>query len=235
MLSRSRPPRFWPRATDPSRWPHANAAWSSPKTFWPMNQARSRSTPRRRRRRAARAPFSRCRWSLTAASPACSWLVIALAARSRPRRHGWRRPSPITPPWRSRTRPSTKRPSGAHSLAKVLRTGKSEFHSHVTDEVLDAIGTDAEHRAALRALGLRSIMVVPLSARGRRLGAITFCSAESGRRYGGPDLAFAEDLAGRAAQAIDNARSEEHTSELQSLAYLVCRLLLEKKKNNKLV
>src|SRR2546425_7153782 len=28
-------------------------------------------------------------------------------------------------------------------------------------------------------------------------------------------------------------RSEEHTSELQSLAYLVCRLLLEKKKNNK--
>jgi len=48
--------------------------------------------------------------------------------------------------------------------------------------------------------------VVPLSARGRRLGAITFCSAESGRRYGGPDLAFAEDLAGRAAQAIDNAR-----------------------------
>src|SRR5205823_15001397 len=30
--------------------------------------------------------------------------------------------------------------------------------------------------------------------------------------------------------AIDGARSEEHTSELQSLAYLVCRLLLEKKK-----
>src|SRR2546425_6152026 len=28
-------------------------------------------------------------------------------------------------------------------------------------------------------------------------------------------------------------RSEEHTSELQSLAYLVCRLLLEKKKSNK--
>src|SRR2546423_2297865 len=30
-----------------------------------------------------------------------------------------------------------------------------------------------------------------------------------------------------------STRSEEHTSELQSLAYLVCRLLLEKKKNNK--
>src|SRR2546425_6766566 len=31
----------------------------------------------------------------------------------------------------------------------------------------------------------------------------------------------------------DHWRSEEHTSELQSLAYLVCRLLLEKKKNKK--
>src|SRR3989441_5117083 len=35
------------------------------------------------------------------------------------------------------------------------------------------------------------------------------------------------------AQAEHDERSEEHTSELQSLAYLVCRLLLEKKKNNK--
>src|SRR5687767_15643295 len=32
--------------------------------------------------------------------------------------------------------------------------------------------------------------------------------------------------------AVELSRSEEHTSELQSLAYLVCRLLLEKKKNN---
>src|SRR2546425_7922848 len=32
--------------------------------------------------------------------------------------------------------------------------------------------------------------------------------------------------------AADRSRSEEHTSELQSLAYLVCRLLLEKKKKN---
>src|SRR2546425_11361393 len=31
-------------------------------------------------------------------------------------------------------------------------------------------------------------------------------------------------------EALERARSEEHTSELQSLAYLVCRLLLEKKK-----
>src|SRR2546425_2176579 len=34
-------------------------------------------------------------------------------------------------------------------------------------------------------------------------------------------------------EAAGGARSEEHTSELQSLAYLVCRLLLEKKKKKK--
>src|SRR2546425_7902575 len=35
------------------------------------------------------------------------------------------------------------------------------------------------------------------------------------------------------AELAATSRSEEHTSELQSLAYLVCRLLLEKKKNNR--
>src|SRR5687767_15272689 len=49
--------------------------------------------------------------------------------------------------------------------------------------------------------------------------------------------AFATRLAARVTAdggSLDDAlaRSEEHTSELQSLAYLVCRLLLEKKKNN---
>src|SRR2546425_6864039 len=44
-------------------------------------------------------------------------------------------------------------------------------------------------------------------------------------------LRFAEDALQRKPRD-PRARSEEHTSELQSLAYLVCRLLLEKKKKN---
>src|SRR3989441_4068493 len=46
--------------------------------------------------------------------------------------------------------------------------------------------------------------------------------------------AGARDVLGAAAEVVEDllARSEEHTSELQSLAYLVCRLLLEKKKRN---
>src|SRR5687767_15397971 len=39
----------------------------------------------------------------------------------------------------------------------------------------------------------------------------------------------------RSSRSLPRARSEEHTSELQSLAYLVCRLLLEKKKINNIL
>src|SRR2546423_15624424 len=50
-------------------------------------------------------------------------------------------------------------------------------------------------------------------------------------RSGGDELALSAD----APAPLERARSEEHTSELQSLAYLVCRLLLEKKKKNHLI
>jgi PAS domain S-box-containing protein len=91
-------------------------------------------------------------------------------------------------------------------LPNVLRTGRTEFYSEITDEVLEAIAHDAEHLRIVRELGLRSGLIVPLVARGRTLGAITFVMAESGRRYTEADLAFAEDLARRGAIAIDNAR-----------------------------
>ena len=45
---------------------------------------------------------------------------------------------------------------------------------------------------------------------------------------------YTEDLTERIKQEIQEAISEEHTSELQSRLHLVCRLLLEKKKNTKL-
>src|SRR5256885_12867436 len=46
----------------------------------------------------------------------------------------------------------------------------------------------------------------PLTARGRTLGALTFVSAESGRRYGESDLALVESLGRSAALAVENAR-----------------------------
>ena len=102
--------------------------------------------------------------------------------------------------------PAAAGPATPDALARVLRSGRSEFVPDVDDRVLAGLVPDEREREALRALGLRSVMIVPLAARGRILGAITFCSVDPRRRYGAADLAFAEDLAGRAAQAIDNAR-----------------------------
>jgi signal transduction histidine kinase/PAS domain-containing protein len=97
-------------------------------------------------------------------------------------------------------------PNGPAGIPRALRSGRSEFLPRVTDEELKRIALDEGHYALLREMGISSLIVVPMSARGRRLGAISLVYGESGRRYGVSDLALAEDLALRAAQAVDNAR-----------------------------
>lgn len=97
-------------------------------------------------------------------------------------------------------------PKAPHGVPQVLRTGCSDFMTEIPDSLLVSSAKDAEHLQILRDLGLQSYMCVPLRARDQTLGAISFVSAESGRRYGPDDVAYAEDLARRAAIAIDNAR-----------------------------
>jgi PAS domain S-box-containing protein len=97
-------------------------------------------------------------------------------------------------------------PNALAGVPEVIRTGRPELYPEITDELLRATARDAEQLELLRTLQMRSIMVVPLTARGRTLGALTLISAEPGRRYDGADLAYAEDLARRAAFAVDNAR-----------------------------
>ncbi|HEU4630014.1 MAG TPA: ATP-binding protein [Gemmatimonadaceae bacterium] len=88
----------------------------------------------------------------------------------------------------------------------VVRTGRSELGSEITDELLAAATRDAEQLALVRALGLRSYMVVPLVLREGVGGALTFVTADSARQYTAHDLALAEELARRAGQAMENAR-----------------------------
>jgi PAS domain S-box-containing protein len=97
-------------------------------------------------------------------------------------------------------------PDAAHGTRYVLRTGKSDLMTDITDAMLSGAARDDEHLRMLRQLHLRSSICVPLKARGKTLGAITFVTAESQRRYGQADLAVAEDLAHRATIAIENAR-----------------------------
>jgi PAS domain S-box-containing protein len=87
----------------------------------------------------------------------------------------------------------------------VIRSGASEFHPELTEELLAAAAPDDEALEVIRGLGLVSAMVVPLRARERTLGALTLVAAESERRFTSDDLEVAEDLARRAALAVENA------------------------------
>ncbi len=93
-----------------------------------------------------------------------------------------------------------------YGFRKVMRTGKSELVSQVTDEMLQAAAQSPEHLEVLRKLGLRSLICVPLKTKQSVFGAISFASAESERAYDAADLAMAEDVAHRATIAIENAR-----------------------------
>ncbi len=97
-------------------------------------------------------------------------------------------------------------PPGARSpIRRVLETGQSELASEFGAEWLDTIAVTPEHRRLMEALGPRSVMFVPLVARGRTLGVLSAASQKPSRRYSGRDLVFLEDLASRAALAVDNA------------------------------
>jgi PAS domain S-box-containing protein len=104
-------------------------------------------------------------------------------------------------------------PDAAGGAATVIRTGTPEL-TPVIDGRLRAGARNDEHLRVLSELGLRSMMCVPLVARGRTLGALTFVSAESGRIFDHSDLALAEDLAARAALAVDNSRLYKDRTEV---------------------
>ena len=100
-----------------------------------------------------------------------------------------------------------------HGLYKVIRSGQPELYPDIPDELLAAAAQDDEHLQLMRQLGLVSAMTVPLIARGRVLGTIGLATAESGRHYSQDDLRLAEELARRAATAVDHARLYREANE----------------------
>jgi PAS domain S-box-containing protein len=97
-------------------------------------------------------------------------------------------------------------PKSEYGVYSVMRSGKPLLLETIPQELIESSAKDEAHLALLRALHLRSAIVVPLIARDETLGAITLIYSESGRNYSEADLDFAEDLARRSALAIDNAR-----------------------------
>ena len=96
-------------------------------------------------------------------------------------------------------------PTSEGGSYQVLRSGRSNLVPDVTDDLLAVSAQDAEHLRLLRLLNFRSALSVPLTSRGRALGVITWVTGEKGRRFTEDDRSFGEDLALRAATALDNA------------------------------
>ena len=94
-------------------------------------------------------------------------------------------------------------PTGA---AAILRDGHTEYIPDITPEQVDAAARDDRHRELLRSLSLRSAIAVPLLFGGRITGVPTLVNGQSGRLFEPDEVAFAENLAARAAVAIENAR-----------------------------
>jgi PAS domain S-box-containing protein len=123
--------------------------------------------------------------------------------------------------------PDRNAPTGASA---VIRTGEAELVPEITDEMIETAVVDELQRDLLRRLELRSYMCVPLTGRDHTLGAITFVSSAPGHAYGVPDLRLAEELARRAAAAIENARlyreAERRAEAAQALATIGDGVLL---------
>jgi PAS domain S-box-containing protein len=89
----------------------------------------------------------------------------------------------------------------------VLRSGRSRLIAEVDDETLRSISRDEGHAAMWRELAPRSVIVVPLSGQRGVLGTLSLITTvDSERHYTPVDLALAEDLARRAALAVENAQ-----------------------------
>lgn len=88
----------------------------------------------------------------------------------------------------------------------ILRGGPAELYAEIPDELLVEAAVDEEHLRVIREVGLKSAMAVPMRIGDVTLGALSLVSAESGRRFDEADLLFANDLALRAATAVQNAR-----------------------------
>jgi PAS domain S-box-containing protein len=121
-------------------------------------------------------------------------------------------------------------PDAATGAPAVIRRGEAELVPEIPERLLREAAVDDLHYGLIEQLGLCSYICAPLKGRDAVLGAITFASATPGRRFGVEDLKLAEELARRAAMAIENARlyrdSEERAQAARVLASIGDGVLL---------
>ncbi|MDQ1437904.1 MAG: hypothetical protein QOK43_1533 [Acidimicrobiaceae bacterium] len=99
------------------------------------------------------------------------------------------------------------------TMLEVADKGESVLSPEIPQDIWPDLAEDDEHQRLLEQLGTTSAMLVALSARGRPLGLLSLGMAQSGRHFDEDDLHLVEDLAGRAAVAIENAVSHRARAE----------------------
>lgn len=93
-----------------------------------------------------------------------------------------------------------------YGVSKILQTGEPALVAEIPDSCLLEMARDTDHLNLLRQFNAQSYIIVPLTARKRKLGTMTFVSTQPERCYSKADLAMAVELAQRCAIALDNAR-----------------------------
>jgi len=94
-------------------------------------------------------------------------------------------------------------------VSQALKENRPLLKRSVNDDLLAAYTCDARHLRAVSSLGMKSIMVVPMMARGRAMGALTLCSC--GPEFTDADVDCAVQIGERVALAVDNGQLYERS------------------------
>jgi serine phosphatase RsbU (regulator of sigma subunit) len=105
-------------------------------------------------------------------------------------------------------------PTAPNGVPAVIRTGVTEFHPEISDDLIASMDLDDDVRDLLADLDLRSAITVAMKKRGRVVGALQFIASSPSRRYTADDVALAETVAGRIASSIENLRLHEREHEI---------------------
>ncbi|XXX82647.1 AAA family ATPase [Sorangium sp. So ce134] len=137
----------------------------------------------------------------------CNWCVVDVVEGGEIRRVFWAHRDPtlesLIQELERRYPPGRDSP---HPAARVLRSGEPLLLPEISEAILREHCEDDGHVRLLRELGTSSSITVPLVARGQPIGALSVVSSVPERRYGDADLELVQEVARRAAIAIDNAR-----------------------------
>ncbi len=90
-------------------------------------------------------------------------------------------------------------------LPHVLKTGESVLYPLITEEMIQAAVKSEEELRIIREIGFTSVMIVPITAHKKVIGAVQFVSTDSKKQFNSDDLQMATELAGRISLSMENA------------------------------